>query len=421
MIAVRARARPLLFFLRMSRLRSVYSGLAAIFAVIAAAADAYQLRRDSSGEPVRWGNRAEFVLDERAAADLGEPQTYAAVQAALASFRDATTGVELSVRSGQTYGVGYSPAPGAPNQSEVVVLKEWPYDENAIAVTVVTVDTRSHQIVDADIALNAEGHTFRALAEAPRGYEFDDIQNTLTHELGHALGLAHNPAEPKAVMYPSASKGETSKRRLSSDDQAGLEVLYSKLTAPPSEGALPAVGCSSSGDVGQAWWLVFAVALALFRKRRAAAACAAAVVALVASPALAHGEADAPFASSPLVATAKVESARTVQWPNRPGIWVTELTLHLDECLKGNCPERVQVLVPGGRVGDLEQSVEGQSPPQVGDFLGVALREGASLTAPKKSEVKLFRLALARDAHAFEDALREAGIAPPSVSIPTSR
>ncbi|HVE87584.1 MAG TPA: matrixin family metalloprotease, partial [Myxococcales bacterium] len=40
-----------------------------------------------------------------------------------------------------------------------------------------------------------------------------DIQNTITHEVGHFLGLAHDQ-DPESTMYFSASPGELKKRSL---------------------------------------------------------------------------------------------------------------------------------------------------------------------------------------------------------------
>lgn len=61
----------------------------------------------------------------------------------------------------------------------------------------------------------------------------NDIQNMLTHELGHVLGLDHpcststlmNPCS-ETTMYPKAPLGETKKRTLDQDDMDGLCGLY---------------------------------------------------------------------------------------------------------------------------------------------------------------------------------------------------
>lgn len=55
--------------------------------------------------------------------------------------------------------------------------------------------------------------------------QFYDVQNCLTHELGHALGLGHS-ANTEATMYYSVNLGETKKRDLHTDDLNGYWAIY---------------------------------------------------------------------------------------------------------------------------------------------------------------------------------------------------
>jgi hypothetical protein len=66
-----------------------------------------------------------------------------------------------------------------------------------------------------------------------------DVQNTLTHELGHALGLAHAPSQ-FSTMYATSQPGETSKRVLDSGSQEFLCEAYPKNRIPLDCVALPA-------------------------------------------------------------------------------------------------------------------------------------------------------------------------------------
>jgi MYXO-CTERM domain-containing protein len=88
------------------------------------------------------------------------------------------------------------------------------------------------------------------------------VQNTVTHELGHALGLAHVMDHPEAVMFPMAFDGDVDKRTLSSDDLAGLTALYPQGLAA---GAGPQLGCSVSGAPS---WLAALLALAAVARVR---------------------------------------------------------------------------------------------------------------------------------------------------------
>jgi hypothetical protein len=140
------------------------------------------------------------------------------------------------------------------------------YAFEALAVTWTTAKPDGH-IVDVDIEINAINKIWMNLdpgVVVPFDHgdvvEVHDIQNTLTHEFGHLLGLDHtcfNPsfADPNlndagkarpqddqgqnvpdcsdapvsvrnTVMFDAASPGETSKRMLSPDDMRAVCEIY---------------------------------------------------------------------------------------------------------------------------------------------------------------------------------------------------
>ncbi len=101
--------------------------------------------------------------------------------------------------------------------------KDWPYEPNGIALTTVTYDDRTGKIYDADIELNGYYYRFNVVEETPSTYT--DIQNTLTHEIGHMIGLDHT-YNSSSVMYPTARAGEIKKRELSQDDIDGVCDIY---------------------------------------------------------------------------------------------------------------------------------------------------------------------------------------------------
>lgn len=110
------------------------------------------------------------------------------------------------------------------NKNIIVWLYDnWPYDQNGVALTTVTYDDKSGIIYDADIELNGYYFRFDVVEEFPSTYT--DIQNTITHEIGHMIGLDHN-YDPSSVMYPTARSGETKKRELSPDDIKGVCDIY---------------------------------------------------------------------------------------------------------------------------------------------------------------------------------------------------
>lgn len=199
------------------------------------------------------------------------------------------------------------------------------YDRSAAAITTVSFinkqgDANDGKILDADIELNAVNNQFvdldRALPRAD-GRAQTDLWNTLTHEMGHMLGLDHTcrgPVDPidtctvddkgqarplcsevqrlhasnpayqtilQSTMYAVADPGDKAKRSPEADDVKGITDTYPKSKDP---GVCPApgtggqsTGCSSpaspapvSGAGLLGVWLLFLGALAmLLRKARA--------------------------------------------------------------------------------------------------------------------------------------------------------
>jgi matrixin len=127
------------------------------------------------------------------------------------------------------------------------------FDENqkggVIATTTTTTNRNTGEILDTDTEFNGPQFIFTAV-DGPKcasptdtGCVQFDIQNTMTHEAGHTLGLDHTP-DPRATMFATAPQGETSKRVLGQDDINGICAIYPKGAGPaPGSGGC---GCSHS-------------------------------------------------------------------------------------------------------------------------------------------------------------------------------
>lgn len=155
--------------------------------------------------------------------------------------------------------IGFDPTPNADNQNIVAFQSgqgSWIHDPRAVGLTTVTMcqnDTPScaaGTILDADIELNEVG--FELTSSSARAVKMD-LANTLTHEVGHLLGLDHSERE-EATMYAEAPLGETEKRTLSTDDEAGIceifprdSALYCVLT-PYDLMAGPPTGSTSGAE-----------------------------------------------------------------------------------------------------------------------------------------------------------------------------
>ncbi|MDP3231543.1 MAG: matrixin family metalloprotease [Myxococcales bacterium] len=338
---------------------------------------AFELRTDSQGDVVKWRREVIFIVDPALGQILGDATALEAVKSAIAEIDAATPELKVTVKEGPVRGPGYELDRDATNQNEILALTDWPYTDSALASTVVTLNARTDEILDTDIVFNAEQHVFRVLtAPMAAARTFDDVQNTLTHELGHALGLMHNPMDERVVMYPRASAGEVGKRVLQEDDRDGLAALYGTSLVTP-EAPPPQMGCSSTGGVG-GWALGLFVLGGLALRRRPApvlvrvtrGARGALVVLGVLMAASAAAQPVTPVGVG--VVRAKV-SHRS---PSAPGLIVTSLDVEFESCTTASCERATRVTVPGGRLGELEQIVEHHPVPALNEHLGLAKKNG---------------------------------------------
>lgn len=105
----------------------------------------------------------------------------------------------------------------------------WEHGDATIGITLTTYDERSGIIYDSDIELNAASFTFTASDTNVS----TDVQNTVTHEAGHFIGLDHTNASG-SVMYPKAPPGETSKRTIDAGSADFVRTVYPKGQASQS-------------------------------------------------------------------------------------------------------------------------------------------------------------------------------------------
>jgi MYXO-CTERM domain-containing protein len=175
------------------------------------------------------------------------------------------------------------------------------YDSSALAVTTDTANTRTGQIDDADVEVNLVNYQWADLVEDPSLTSAMDLQNALTHELGHLIGLDHtcydafsstggrpvdNDGYPlpdcatasadvqATTMFPSAQPGDTEKRTLGPDDVNALCTIYNVDHPPPPPGTAVDSGCNCQtaghpGGPGGATTFGLLAALLLARARRA--------------------------------------------------------------------------------------------------------------------------------------------------------
>lgn len=103
----------------------------------------------------------------------------------------------------------------------------WEFARGTLAITTTSFDPASGELLDADTELNSASHLFTTV-DGPPCTGADaltcasiDVQNTMTHELGHGIGLGHSP-DSRSTMFAGAERGEISKRVL---DDGSLEFV----------------------------------------------------------------------------------------------------------------------------------------------------------------------------------------------------
>jgi MYXO-CTERM domain-containing protein len=183
-------------------------------------------------------------------------------------------------------------------------------DRNTLALTSVLYFPDTGRIVDADIEMNgwdgvdrdtaivagassAPAHGWYFTCDAPEGLPrcatygqqdcyYADLQNTLTHEVGHFVGLRHvcnggdetdlpacEPKYAQITMYPSTAPGDVTKRTLDEDDVAGVCAIYPSSDGD-GDGDGGGCGCGAGGAPGALAALLAAATLWPRRRRRRA-------------------------------------------------------------------------------------------------------------------------------------------------------
>jgi hypothetical protein len=186
-------------------------------------ARAYDLKRTSDGYPVHWGAfPVRFVMDARGPRDLGLEAAERAVLGAFRAWQGAPGSAVAFVYDGRVQRpvVGYDRDADVNHNAVTFSGDRWSYGGEPLAVTLTLFRRGSGELVDADIVVNEHAYVWGEGAAVD-----NDLQNALTHEVGHFLGLGHSDTI-EATMYASAAPGEIGKRTLHPDDVAAVQQLY---------------------------------------------------------------------------------------------------------------------------------------------------------------------------------------------------
>jgi hypothetical protein len=228
--------------------------LSVVSTLTASHADAFQAKHTRSGKVVRWQS-ASIELTISPSIDAVAPGARHALEIALEGWSHTPHAPKVVLKNGTA-----SQKPGNDGTNLVYYAPEgFVPAGRALAVTLLTFDEATGQIVDADIVINGRRglELLAASAEASPGAhpvsteggsQHDDedaafdLAHVFAHETGHALGLSDEPTNTAALMYPFTMPGDASHREPAADDAAGIAEAYA--APPPDTSTPPHAGCS---------------------------------------------------------------------------------------------------------------------------------------------------------------------------------
>ena len=229
--------------------------------------------------PIRWKETSSVKIrvNSRGSDDVKDGSDVVAVKQSMMNWVQATqhcSYISFNVLSDSPDAKIFFDRSNYDDNENVVVWTEDKWDHNIDALAITTLyfvekqgDSRDGELLDADIELNGVNHSFSTTGAKDK----TDIENTVTHELGHLLGLDHTcddgtytetpkdhngddiptctPPMPmwilNSTMYAYADNGETKKRSPEADDIMGICAIY-PIDADPG-------GCSLSHGQEPGW------------------------------------------------------------------------------------------------------------------------------------------------------------------------
>lgn len=228
----------------------------AVLALLAPSTHAYTFMTSDAGDPLAWQMMpVRFAINPQNPNGLSELEVEDAVLAAIGAWEATGAAVEFEY-------LGFTDTRETAYDGENVLFfaETWD-DERAKAAVTSAWSTTDGEIVSFDVAINAEDWDYTVSEEAP----VMDVENVLTHELGHVLGIGHSDIDDLATMWGTTTKGDLTRRTLRPDDENAVFAAYGMATPMGLAcSALP----GGKGRPGLGWLVGLALATGAARSRR---------------------------------------------------------------------------------------------------------------------------------------------------------
>ena len=182
--------------------------------------------KDYDPLPTYWKNPCvSFYLNEEGTSHIAKDDVIRVVKKSIEAWNHPEVSSLESHYSGLTDEdrIGYNPY--IQENANIIVFrdKEWNESPAMMALTSVIQRNSTGEIYDADIEINTADYRYGIFEQD--GSDVVDLENTLTHEIGHVFGLGHS-LNTKATMFPYSGTGEIGMRDLDEDDLEAIHAIY---------------------------------------------------------------------------------------------------------------------------------------------------------------------------------------------------
>lgn len=237
--------------------RLAIAGMLVMSATMLSGYTFYEIQTSVGPIPLRWYQPDVTVYHDSALTlDAPGDAVLDAISSSLATWNEVDCEHPVLQNGGPVQdGTAFKTSNGSENGTNIIIFEDsatWKSNRSGqeqfdtsltLALTTIFHSAWTGEILNFALEMNDGSFDFGI---EPTGYAFD-IQNTLTHELGHVIGLDHTMLDvtdsSQQTMYFQTEPAETLKRDLGQDDMAGLCALY---TQEWKEDIPDPSGCSAS-------------------------------------------------------------------------------------------------------------------------------------------------------------------------------